>query len=277
MLTPGAVTSGLRPLSPPRGPPEVKLANPVKLSFVTGPATTVIAPLAARSFAPSDDSTLAGPFAPRKGIVTLKGTPSSGLKVIGPSTGGKPGTSFTITTAAARACWPKIAFATRAQVPRFTTAIVFGPSEPKSATLQPSDSSLEVVVGSSLMTLMLKVDEPANANPLALIAGIVVVPEKVSIAPGSVRYGSFAATEMAPSAVDGEPMTYGLGPALPADATTMTPALAAVVDATADGSSFEPNGEPSDMLMTSMSLSTAHSIAPTTTSVGPWQPNTRTA
>src|SRR5438046_5011938 len=34
ILTPGAVTSGLRPLSPPRGPPEVKLANPVKLGFV---------------------------------------------------------------------------------------------------------------------------------------------------------------------------------------------------------------------------------------------------
>src|SRR5437773_2486405 len=270
MLTPGAVTSGLRPLSPVRGPPEVKLANPAKLSFVTGPATTVIAPLAARSFAPSDDATVAGPFTPRKGIVTLKGTPSSGLEVIGPSTGGKPGALFTITTAAAPACWPKIAFATRAQVPRFTTAIVFGGSgPPKAATLQPSDPLPEI-------TLMLKVDEPGNANSLALIAGIVV-PEKLSIAPGKVGYGSFAATEMAPSPVDGEPTTYGLGPALPADATTMTPALAAFVEATADGSSFEPNVEPSDMLMTSMSLSTAHSIASTVTSVGPSQPNTRTA
>src|SRR5256886_17367623 len=107
MLTPGAVTSGLRPLSPVRGPPEVKLANPAKLSFVTGAATTVIAPLAARSFAPSDDATVAGPFTPRKGIVTLKGTPSSGLEVIGPSTGGKPGALFTITTAAAPACWDR--------------------------------------------------------------------------------------------------------------------------------------------------------------------------
>src|SRR5882762_2239393 len=271
MLTPGAVTSGLRPLSPMRGPPEVKLANPVKLGFVTEAAATVVAVPSAtvRSFAPSVDP-VAGPFTPRNGIATLKGMPSSGFEVIGPSNGGKPPALFTITTAAAPACWPKIAFATRAQVPRFTTAIVFdGSGPPKAATLQPSDP-LPVI------TLMLKVDEAGNANSLALIAGIVV-PEKLSIAPGKVGYGSFAATEMAPSAVDGEPITYGLGPALPAEATTITPALAALVDATADGSSFEPNVEPSDMLMTSMSLSTAHSIASTVTSVGPSQPNTRSA
>ena len=57
----------------------------------------------------------------------------------------------------------------------------------------------------------------------------------------------------------------------------MTPALAAFVEATADGSSLEPKGEPSDMLMTSMSLSTAHSIASTVTSVEPSQPKTRIA
>ena len=182
---------------------------------------------------------------------------------------------FTITTAAAPACWPKIALATRAQVPRFTTAIVFGPSEPKSATLQPSDSFLGVL-GSSLTTLMLKLAEPDSADPLALIAGIVV-PEKLSVAPGNPGKGSFAATEMAPSAVAGEEVTYGLAPPLPADATTMTPAFAAFVDATAAGSSFEPNVEPSDMLMTSMSLSTAHSIASTTRSVAATQPKTRTA
>src|SRR5258708_5100801 len=123
---------------------------------------------------------------------------------------------------------------------------------------------------------MLKVEEPDNAKPLASIAGIVV-PEKVSVAPGKFGYGSFAATEMAPSPLAGEPVMYGLGPPLPADATTTTPAFAAFVDATADGSSFEPKSEPSDMLMTSMSLSTAQSIASTTTSVEPAQPNTRTA
>src|SRR2546426_538563 len=129
MLTPGAVTSGLRPLSPPRGPPEVKLANPVKLGLMMDAAATVVTvPFAtSRSFAPSDDATVAGPCIPRKGIVTLKGTPSSGLEVIGPSNGGKPGALFTITTAAAPACWPKIAFGTRAQVPpRFPTAVVSG-------------------------------------------------------------------------------------------------------------------------------------------------------
>ena len=53
-------------------------------------------------------------------------------------------------------------------------------------------------------------------------------------------------------------------------------AIAAFVDATASGLSFVPNDEPSDMLITSMSLSTAHSIASTTTSVEPAQPKTRT-
>src|SRR5712691_1363486 len=169
MLTPGAVTSGLRALSPPRGPPEVKLANPVKLGFVMDAAATVVAVpfAAARSFAPSDEAVVAGPFTPRNGIVTLKGTPSSGLAVIGPSNGGKPAALFTITTTAAPACWPKIAFATRAQVPRLTTAMVFGGSgPPKAATLQPSDP-LPVI------TLIVKVGEPDNANPLALIAGTV--------------------------------------------------------------------------------------------------------
>src|SRR6266513_3736736 len=73
MLTPGAVTSGLRPLSPPRGPPEVKLAKPVKFGLVMDAAATVVAvpSAAARSFAPSDETVLAGPLTPRNGIVTL--------------------------------------------------------------------------------------------------------------------------------------------------------------------------------------------------------------
>ncbi len=68
---------------------------------------------------------------------------------------------------------------------------------------------------------------------------------------------------------------YWFGPLLPAEVTTMTPAFAAFVEATADGSSAVPNDEPSDMLITSMSLSTAHSIASTVTSVEPSQPKTR--
>src|SRR5882762_11998957 len=97
------------------------------------------------------------------------------------------------------------------------------------------------------------------------------------IAPANCGVGSLAATEIAPSAVAGEPVIYGLPPLLPAEATTITPALAALLAAIASAESFVPNGEPSDMLTTSMSLSTAHSRASTTTSVEPSQPNTRTA
>src|SRR5215472_7684089 len=100
------------------------------------------------------------------------------------------------------------------------------------------------------------------------LGGLVVIRT-----PGTFDSGSFAATEMAPSAVDGDPTRYWLGPALPAEATTMMPALAAFVAASASGVSLVPKSEPSDMLITSMSWSTAHSIASTTTSVGPAQPN----
>jgi hypothetical protein len=70
-----------------------------------------------------------------------------------------------------------------------------------------------------------------------------------------------------------------LCPSFPADVATTTPAFTALLAATAPASSAPPKGEPSDMLMTSMSLSTAHSIASTTISVDtdPSQPNTRTA
>src|SRR3989449_1483634 len=87
MLTPGAVTSGLRPLSPGRGPPEVKLANPVKVGVVSGAAATDVAgPSAtARSFPPSDArfTGAADPLTPRNGIVTLKASPVSGFEEIG--------------------------------------------------------------------------------------------------------------------------------------------------------------------------------------------------
>ncbi len=82
---------------------------------------------------------------------------------------------------------------------------------------------------------------------------------------------------MAPAALPGEPTMYWFGPSLPAEITTTTPALAALVAASASGESLVPKGDPSDMLMTSRSLSTAHSIASITTSVEPLQPNTRIA
>ena len=78
--------------------------------------------------------------------MTTNGVPSSGFDVIRPSTGGRLVSLLTMTTAAAPACWPKIAFATRAHVPRLTTAIVLaGRGPPNEATSQPSDSSAERV------------------------------------------------------------------------------------------------------------------------------------
>src|SRR6188508_457372 len=70
---------------------------------------------------------------------------------------------------------------------------------------------------------------------------------------------------------------YGLGPSLPEAATTMTPSFTALLAATASGESAVPKVEPRDMLITSMSCSTDHSIASITTSEEPSQPKTRTA
>ncbi len=65
--------------------------------------------------------------------MTLKAKPpksggpdASGSLVIGPSYGGNADELLTMITPAAPAIWPKIAFATRAQVPRVTTMNVFG-------------------------------------------------------------------------------------------------------------------------------------------------------
>src|SRR5207244_8278848 len=79
----------------------------------------VVPPSPATSVGPSADG---APRIPRKGIVTVYGWPVSGLEVIGPSKGGYPAALLIMATAAAPACWPKIARATRAQVPRFVTA-----------------------------------------------------------------------------------------------------------------------------------------------------------
>src|SRR5574338_117918 len=84
-----------------------------------------------------------------------------------------------------------------------------------------------------------------------------------------------AAVEMDPAPLPGEPVMYWDGPELPAEVTTVTPAAAALVAATAEGSSARPKGEPSDMLMTLAPAATAISIASTVTSVEPSQPKTR--
>ena len=68
---------------------------------------------------------------------------------------------------------------------------------------------------------------------------------------------------------------YWLGPLLPAEATTIIPAFATFVDASADASSAVPKTDPSDMLMTSMPSLNAMSIASTVRFVEPLQPKTR--
>ncbi len=83
---------------------------------------------------------------------------------------------------------------------------------------------------------------------------------------------SFAAVLITSLPVPGVPVMYGLLPSLPDDVTTITPSWAAFSAASASGESALPNGEPSDMLMTSMLWSTAHSIASITSFVPPAQP-----
>src|SRR6201999_3217347 len=93
----------------------------------------------------------------------------------------------------------------------------------------------------------------ANAMPFALIAVELVPVDNATVAPGKLAVGSLAATLITPVPEAGEPLRYGFWPLLPAEATTITPSFAAFDAATALGSSPLPNGEPSDMLMTSMS------------------------
>src|SRR5664279_1921759 len=120
-------------------------------------------------------------------------------------------------------------------------------------------------------------NEPLGSTaPLASIAVIGLPGERLRIAPGNDWVGSLAATLTAPALEAGVPVMYAFGPSLPEDAITITPSRAAFVDATASGESGLPNGEPRDMLITSMWFATDHSIASTTTSVEPWQPKTRT-
>src|SRR5215467_16170326 len=91
MLTPGAVTSGLSQLSPVRAPPEVNDAGARKPGLAMSAFVSVaVPPSAALHFALSASET------PRNGIVSLNGSPVSGLPVIGPSNGGNELALFTI-------------------------------------------------------------------------------------------------------------------------------------------------------------------------------------
>src|SRR5262249_54542926 len=110
-------------------------------------------------------------------------SPVSGLDVMFPSNGGKPAALLAMITAAAPACCPKIAFATRAQVPRLTTAIWLPPGTipafVKALGEQPRDSSAEpmypgrsvVVAALSCSTISGRlVSGSPSVDPLALIA-----------------------------------------------------------------------------------------------------------
>src|SRR5690242_19487418 len=117
-----------------------------------------------------------------------------------------------------------MAFATRAQLPRLTTAIWLPPATmpafAKASIEQPNDSSPEpskpgwsvVVAGSSFSTTIGPLIGPVNVYPLALIAlsdnGVQVGGIVLMSTPGVELHGSFAAVAIAPAAVPGEPATY---------------------------------------------------------------------
>src|SRR3989442_186911 len=133
-------------------------------------------------------------------------------------------------TAAAPACWPKIARATRAQVPRFVTASFPATlAATYSAGLQPRLTLPSVF----LSTTTGIAPEGRVVTPLALIA-TTDFPEglRSSLTAGKVAFESVAATLMTLSPTDGEPTIYAADPLLPAEATTITPALTALVEAT---------------------------------------------
>ncbi len=154
VLTPGAVMSGLKPLSPLRGPPELKLAKPRRPGF-TSVLAVVVTDDAAFSSPPSG---VPGPRTPKNGIVTVNSSPVSGFDRIGPSNGGKVDALLIIATAAAPACSPKTARATRAHVPRSVTASWFPPDTMTAlvyAATEHPRASFSAVAGSLVSTTTL--------------------------------------------------------------------------------------------------------------------------
>src|ERR671914_463937 len=90
----------------------------------------------------------------------------------------------------------------------------------------------------SLFALIIWIEPPEVLSALVIAA----------VADGKSGIGSFAATLIVPSATDGDPTMYGLGPLLPAEVTTFVPSRTALFEAIAATSCVPPNGEPSDML-----------------------------
>src|SRR6266849_220840 len=198
MLTPGALRSGFRLPSPKRGPPEVKLANALKVGLAMVLFVSVAGEAAAAVTAAA-----AVEETPRNGIVTLNRSPVSGFPVMGPSNGGSPAALLITSTAAAPACCPNTARATRAQVPRtVTTSLPVTPAAVYSALLQPK----EIVPLGFRRTTICRLLLLAGAMPFASIAVTFVPVDSARLTPGNVAVESTAATLIALSPDAGEPV-----------------------------------------------------------------------
>ena len=135
-----------------------------------------------------------------------------------PSNGGSAVALLTMITAAAPACWPKIAFATRAQVPRSTTTIVSGGSAAAVVLGRVAAEAEHVrgVVRQCRCTSTLTVaGRPVAAMPLASIAVRSIRARERDVRTrerlGRVARGD---ADRAGRAVPGEPVMYGFGPAV---------------------------------------------------------------
>src|SRR5216684_6388505 len=198
MLTPGALRSGFRLPSPKRGPPEVKPANALKVGLAMVLFVSVAGEAAAAVTAAA-----AVEETPRNGIVTLNRSPVSGFPVMGPSNGGSPAALLITSTAAAPACCPNTARATRAQVPRtVTTSLPVTPAAVYSALLQPK----EIVPLGFRRTTICRLLLLAGAMPFASIAVTFVPVDSARLTPGNVAVESTAATLIALSPDAGEPV-----------------------------------------------------------------------
>src|SRR5258706_238585 len=203
MLTPGAVTSGLRKLSRLRGPPEVNPAKRRNPGFGTVLAARVRLVAAIRICASALSAPCGLPRTPRNGMVTS--LPLTGSEM-SPSKTPKVGSLLISTTAAAPCRKPNTARSTRAQTPRSATTtlpVIFAGSY--SFSSQPRDTPSEPVVAVSGSTTM--DSEPPGSVALLLFCAFSGPPLfSVRVAPGKVAVESIAAAASVLSAAAGDPV-----------------------------------------------------------------------
>src|SRR3954447_7237238 len=127
----------------------------------------------------------------------------------------------------------------RAQVPRAATAIWLVPvASGYSLSRQPRPTP---PIPAALEMTWTVSDAPGTVWPLLFWTVMVVPPGwRARLAPGNERCESIAATLTALSPDPGELVMYVMLPALPEAATTMTPALARLVEASASADSELP-------------------------------------